>query len=215
MAEAETTPMSKPLKPKKSRAVIWLSVVIIILLAASAGLFVWQIKKGSSEKTRLGNEKKELQKKIDDLKKQLDDKTRELDVTKKPSDTSVTSSKNSTLQSLKDNIEAALNTKNTAALEGYMASSVNVVIAASEKGGPRTPAEAVSDLSYLNNATTPWNFNLPAATLAVFKKGFYGQYFGDSTVVGQSTNKYVASFRIDTNSKISVIFMAVSADLLQ
>lgn len=117
--------------------------------------------------------------------------------------------------SLKENIEAAINTMNTAALEGYMTDPVTVVLAASEKGGPVTPAQAVQDLNYLSGATDPWDFNLSAVTLASYKNGFYGQYFGDMTVVGKSANDYVVSFMIDTNNKITTIFMTGSADLLK
>lgn len=104
---------------------------------------------------------------------------------------------------------------NTAALEGYMTDPVTVVLAASEKGGPVTPAQAVQDLNYLSGATDPWDFNLSAVTLASYKNGFYGQYFGDMTVVGKSANDYVVSFMIDTNNKITTIFMTGSADLLK
>jgi len=115
---------------------------------------------------------------------------------------------------LKENIAAAIESKNTAALEGYMADSVTVVIAASEKGGAETAAEAVNDLAYLNNGTTPWNFAIPAATLTNYKNGFYGQYFGDMTYVGQSANNYVVSFHVNNDGKIDKIFMSVNADLL-
>ncbi|MDP4038482.1 MAG: hypothetical protein Q8P54_00725 [bacterium] len=211
MKEEKTSPKTSIKKPEKNHSVIWFGVIIVILLIAGSSLFLWQMKNYNNQRNKLENEKKELQKKVDDLAKQLKDKSKELEDAKKSS----TPSKVTIPQNLKDNIEAALNTKNTAALEGYMASSVNVVVAASEKAGPRTPAQAVSDLDYLNSATSPWNFNLPQTTLTAYKNSFYGQYFGDNTVVGQSTNKYVASFGIDANVKINVIFMAVNADLLQ
>lgn len=117
---------------------------------------------------------------------------------------------------LKENTAAAINSGNTAALEGYMATSVNVVIAASEKTGAETAAQAVSDLSYLNSGTMPWNFSVAAATLTAWQNGFYKQYFGaDKTIVGESANKYVVSFGVNTSGKIDTVFMAASADLLQ
>lgn len=116
---------------------------------------------------------------------------------------------------LKSNIAAAISSGNTAALEGYMASSVNVVIAASDKTGSESPAQAVTDLGYLSAGTDPWNFNLSAATLTTFKNGFYGQYFGNGTYVGESTNKYVVSFGINASGKIATIFMAQNAELLK
>ncbi|MEK7059241.1 MAG: hypothetical protein AAB971_00580 [Patescibacteria group bacterium] len=115
---------------------------------------------------------------------------------------------------LKENTAAAIESGNTAALEGYMADSVTVVIAASEKGGAESAAEAVQDLAYLSSGTSPWDFNLAATTLTSYKNGFYGKYFGDSTIVGQSANKYVVSFGVNSSGKIDTVFMAASSDLL-
>lgn len=115
---------------------------------------------------------------------------------------------------LRENIEAAINTMNTAALEGYMTDPITVVLAASEKGGPVTAAQAVTDLNYLAGATAPWGWDLSDATITSYKNGFYGQYFTDNTVVGQSANDYVVSFTVNANNKISTIFMTGSADLL-
>jgi hypothetical protein len=117
--------------------------------------------------------------------------------------------------SLRENIEASINTMNTAALEGYMTDPVTVILAASECCGSRTPAQAVADLNYLSGATDPWDWNLSAATLAEYKNGFYGQYFSDMTVVGQSANDYVVSFTINSDNKITTIFYTNSADLLK
>jgi cytoskeletal protein RodZ len=116
--------------------------------------------------------------------------------------------------SLKENIAASIESQNTAALEGYMTDSVTVVIAASEKGGAVSATQAVADLDYLQNGTSPWNFALAADTLTTYKNGSYGQYFGDRTVVGQSTNNYVVSFHVNDSGKIDTVFMTVSADLL-
>jgi cytoskeletal protein RodZ len=117
---------------------------------------------------------------------------------------------------LKENTAAAISSGNTAALEGYMAASVNVVIAGSEKTGAETAAKAVSDLSYLNSGTAPWNFSVPAATLTTWQNGFYKQYFGQNvTIVGEAANGYVVSFGVNASGKIDTVFMAASADLLQ
>lgn len=116
--------------------------------------------------------------------------------------------------SLKENIAAAIQSQNTAALEGYMADSVTVVIAASEKGGAETAAQAVSDLDYLKNGTSPWNFALAPDVLTNYGNGFYKQYFGDRTVVGKSDNDYVVSFHVNDSGKIDTVFMSINADLL-
>jgi len=116
---------------------------------------------------------------------------------------------------LKKNTSDAITSGNTAALEGYMAGSVNVVIAGSEKTGAETAAKAVSDLSYLNSGTAPWNFSLSTATLNSYAKGSYKQYFGANTIVGQSANGYTVSFGVNGNGKIDTVFMSASTDQLR
>lgn len=113
-----------------------------------------------------------------------------------------------------ENIEASITSGNTAALEGYMAASVNVILAASEAYGPQTPAQAVSDVDYVSDGSDPWNFALPAATLAQYQTGDYKQYFPVSALVGKSANGYVVSFQFDNAGKIDGIFMTNNADIL-
>ena len=118
--------------------------------------------------------------------------------------------------SLKENTAAAISSGNTAALEGYMADSVNVVIAGSEKAGVDNAAAAVKGLDYLNPLSTTWNFALDNATLTKYQNGFYKQYFGaTTTIVGQAANGYVVSFGVDASGKINVVFMSASTDQLQ
>lgn len=139
-------------------------------------------------------------------------------VVKKTTTTKITATKTTSpatiSESLKENISASIESRNTAALEGYMADSVTVVIAASEKGGAESKAEAVKDLDYLSNGTSPWDFALPEATLTSYKNGFYKDYFGDMTYVGKSANNYVVSFHVNDSGKIDKIFMAINANLL-
>jgi len=117
---------------------------------------------------------------------------------------------------LKENTAAAISSGNTAALEGYMATSVNVVIAGSEKSGAETAAAAVKDLDYLNPLSTTWNFALDNATLTTYQNGFYKQYFGaTTTIVGQAANGYVVSFGVNAAGKIDAVFMSASTDQLQ
>jgi len=116
---------------------------------------------------------------------------------------------------LKENTAAAISSGNTAALEGYMATSVNVVIAGSEKSGAESAAAAVKDLDYLSPLSTTWNFALDNATLAKYQAGFYKQYFGaTTTIVGQAANGYVVSFGVNAAGKIDTVFMSASTDQL-
>lgn len=115
---------------------------------------------------------------------------------------------------LKENAAAAIDSKNTAALEGYMASSVNVIVAGSEHNVTDTPAQAVAELDYFKDSVSPWNFSLDAATLTSYKNGSYGTYFGTNTIVGKSTDGMVVAFGVNASGKINVVFMAAQASLL-
>jgi hypothetical protein len=132
----------------------------------------------------------------------------------KTTKTTTTTTSTAPSQATIDNVEASITSGNTAALEGYMASTVNVIIAASEGIGSRTPAQAVGDItSYISSATDPWSFALPAATLSGWASGSYSQYFPSGAVVGKSANNMVISFSF-TSGKISTVFMAKDATLL-
>lgn len=114
----------------------------------------------------------------------------------------------------KENIIAAITSKNTAALEGKMAKEVSVVIAASSYGKKVDAAQAVKDLDYLNSGTEPWDFKLSAAVLDSYLKGSYKEYFSETSLTGKSNNKYIVSFDFDCDAKISKIFMASNEELL-
>lgn len=116
--------------------------------------------------------------------------------------------------SLKSNTADSVKSGNTAALQGYMASSVNVVIAGSEKSGAESAVLAIKDLDYLNSGTDPWNFALDSATLNSYANGAYKSYFGSNTIVGQSANGYVVSFHVNNSGKIDTVFMSSSTDQL-
>lgn len=118
------------------------------------------------------------------------------------------------MQATNESIANAVKNKDYASLQSLMAGSVNVVVAGSEKSGYESPAQAVSDLSYLDRGTAPWNFIVPAATLSTWKAGFYKNYFTGTVDVGEAANTVVVSFGFDSAGKINVVFMAASADLL-
>lgn len=115
-----------------------------------------------------------------------------------------------------ENIEASITSGNTAALEGYMASTVNVVYAASDGLGERTPAQAVSDItSFIGNSLVSWAFTIPASTLSSYGQGSYGKYFPGTAVVGKSSEEKVLSFNFDCNGKVSTVFLAAQESLLE
>jgi hypothetical protein len=199
-------------KPKTSSMVVGLWVVIVVL-AASTGFLGWQYFKKSDTNKKQVAQIGALQNQLKDIQDQLgsfEDWFGDIDISATPTPTTTPTIS----ASLVENIAAAIDTMNTAALEGYMADSVYVVYAASEYAGDKTPTEAVADLDYLASAIGSWDFDLPQATLDAYEAGFYSDYFGDDCVVGQSSDDYVVSFRINNDGHIDQVFITSDAALL-
>lgn len=202
----------KPDQSNKRRGMLWVLLVIIVILLAAVSYLGWLAWSLNTQNTTLSKDKSSAQNKVTDL-------TAQLAAAQKASTASVITTPCpctpiAASQSLKDNIHDAINSKNTAALQGYMASSVKVVIAASDHSATDTPAQAVSELDYLNSAVSPWNFSIDGATLTSWKSHFYGQYFSGTSYAGRAASDQVVSFDFDCNGKIDQIFMAASSDLL-
>jgi hypothetical protein len=189
--------------------------LLVLLLLAAIGVLGWQLKLAMDQGAKSTVDKQSLQNQVTDLTKQLADAKKTASTSTVASAVSPCSTQAVITQALKDNLAAAIESKNTAALKGYMASQVNVVFAASEKAGKETLDQAIADLDYLNsNATAPWGFNLSAAMLSSFKAGFYKSYFDGVIYAGESSNKYVIVYHFDLCGRIDQIFVAASADLL-
>ncbi len=188
-------------KNQRGFGLLW--ILLIILLLALLGFAGWRVYDSRNKEAESKN--------LPAPAKSADETPAKPTPEKAPAD-EVDNSQ--ALADLKENISAAIESGNTAALEGYMTNPITVVFAASEKGGPETPTAAVADLNYLSGAVAPWDFNLSEATLNSYKAGFYSQFFEDGTYVGKSSDDYVVSFKINSDNKIATIFVAASADLL-
>jgi hypothetical protein len=222
-AKPEAVAVAKP-KAKASGLVYGLSAAVVVL-AASTGFLGWQyLEKNDSNKeqsarvTTLQDELTTAKKDVSRLNRLLGLEDNSPNPTPIPTTTPLVS------ETMAENVAAAIDTMNTAALEGYMADSVYVIYAATEYAGSKTPAEAIADLDYLSGAIGPWDFNLDAATLASYAAGWYGEYFTSSDVyvdedthphlVGQSSDGYVVSFCINEDGDIDGIFITGSSELL-
>lgn len=206
----ETGPSVRPMTVQKqpvtkSSMTSVLVLLIVLLMAVGAGAYWWRDKQAKDNASSQQAEITALQKRLAELEKKPADE-------KPVTPNSATSATAETIA----NIKASVASDNTAALEGYMATGVTVVRAATDgaANGPLTPAEAIKSLEYLKDATDPWNFDLPVATLMKYRAGDYKTFFPESAVVGKSANNYVVSFTFNSAGKISGIFMSVSADLL-
>ena len=190
------------------------ALVVVLMFASAAGAYYWRdsqakdIEKQQADSSLLDKEA------IANLTKQLNDKTDKLIV----DDNVVTPcTEVAPVASTIENIQASITSGNTAALEGYMATSVNVILAASEAYGPQTATQAVADVtSFISNDINSWdyNFSLPAAILNTYRQNDYSQYFPTNAVVGKATNDQVISFSFDCNGKIDTVFLAGSSSLL-
>jgi len=197
-------PVAKVSKSKKGVPLAVFLLVVVLLLGAGAGAFWWHDKQAKDQAKKQGDEIAALLKNVQEAATAAAN----ADAPAEEAETKVP-----TAEQLA-NMEDAIKSGNTAALEGYMAATVRVIIAASEGVGDRTPTEAISDLKYLDSATDPWDFALPAATLSGWGTGDYKLYFPESALVGQSADDMVVSFTFDSDAKISGIFMAMDASSL-
>lgn len=194
---------SKVKKPV-NKWLLWL-LVLVLLLGVGAGVYYWQqqtVNEQSDKITTVEAQNAKLKKQVKDLKGELSDAEKSAEESDGPSDDDLA------------NIQAAISTQNYAALEGYMADTVTVILAASEGLGERTPVQAVADLAYLNDADTPWNFALDSATLSEWSSGDYNSYFPEDALVGRSANGYVVSFQFNDAGDITDIFFTGSDELL-
>lgn len=106
-----------------------------------------------------------------------------------------------------ENIEAAVNTKNTQALASYMTNPVNVLLQATECCGEQTPDEAVSQASYVEPGV-PFNFDQENPTIKNLKTK-NPELAGTFTGISQNMEHLIA-FTLNNQNKISQVRFAVS-----
>lgn len=198
---AAPAPQVRRSKDVKGKMITFLAVLVLLAAGAAAGYYYRDMqakddaKAAETQIAALKTDKSKLEKDLAAAKKTSGEETA---AGIRPSTATL------------DNIEASVKSGNYAALVGYSASTVKVIIAASEGVGDRTPTQAASDIAYLDTGTDPWDFNLSAATLNGYQTGNYKQYFPETAFVGKAANGYVVSFQFDSAGKINGIFMAAN-----
>lgn len=197
-------PENKPTKDKKW--LTWVLIALLVLLLAGAGYLWWQWQTCKDKEQQLNKDKQQLQQQVDKLKKEAAASPAEADTELACNDTPSAT--------MKENIKAALDSKNTAAFSTYVTNPVKYVLAASEYGGDVSPDEAATSLEYTHSATGPWDFNLPAATVAGYSAGGYASYFDANTYVGRASSGMVVSFDFNCDGKIKQIFVVADDGLL-
>ena len=134
--------------------------------------------------------------------------------TEVPTPTSVSPSpqKSSNKSQLIENIQAAVQSKNYAALEGYMASQVSVILYATECCGILSPQKATEQMSYLNNGTPPWDFSLSNPIAQKLINADASNFSG--RLIGTASNGMVVSFNLNNQNKIDKIFISADYKLI-
>lgn len=216
--KAEVKPMNSERSKSKLLKRVLLILLVVLLMAASAGGAYWW--RGRTATTfehtqaasiaRLQKDKSRLQRQLAVLK------ATNTATTASPHPVSAVCTPKAPDAATIQNIEASITSGNTAALEGYMAASVQDVYAAADVIPAKTPAASVSDITTFvsDPSTGTWTFPVSAASLTTYRADSYGQYFPSIAVVGGSTGHRVISFSFDCNGKIDTIFMAADDSVL-
>ena len=214
--DMQAMPAAKPEKAHGKKK-LWCWIIWILVLLALAGVIawlVWRLNVGRSDYNNLSQQNQKLTEQVKDLKDKLAAKEAAESSSSDSGAGGVTPCSNTPSVAMKENIKAALDSKNTAAFATYTTNPVTYVLAASEFGGDITPNEAAVSLEYTHSATGPWDFNLPPATIAAYDAGFYTDYFDANSYVGKAASGMVVSFGFDCKGKINKIFVAADASLL-
>jgi len=104
-------------------------------------------------------------------------------------------------------IKTNINAKNYQGLTAYMTNPVNVILQASECCGPKTPAEAIDQMSYINTGV-PFDFDQQLSTIKNLKAK--NPQLSDKFIGISMGSEYLVSFGINSENKISDILMSVS-----
>ena len=207
----EATP-DRPANEKKKQSGKQLKIAMGVLLLVLVGLLIWFWLMCNKKERDLENKNKDLQGQVQDLRKELKEAKKKSQAAN-DGETNSEAACPAVSDDLKANIRDAVTSENYAALEGHMTNPITVVYAATEFGGPKTPAEAVSALDYLSNGTAPWDFNLPPATITGYADGDYAQYFPDGAYVGRASDSLVVSFAFECD-QINQIFISIQEEIL-
>jgi len=112
------------------------------------------------------------------------------------------------------NLVDAVSSGNTAAIDGYLAERVRVVIAASEADMQQSAVDAVLSLDYVQPGVGVWDFEIDPELVAVYAGSpYYGQFFPADAIVGRSSAGPLVSFVPDGDT-IGTIFMSIDENLV-
>ena len=209
--EAQT---AKPAKKHMGKMILMI-LLILVIIGAAVGAYFWRDKIANDLEKQKDASITTLNATNETIKTQLAAEIAKNAVATGQTGASSTAA-TAPSASVAESIKSSVTSGNTAALEGYMAASVNVITAGSEGVGIKTPTQAATSVStFITGATSPWNFSLTASILSSYGNGAYKQYFPSTAIVGKSANNKVVSFSFDHSAKINTVFLAANESLLQ
>ncbi len=208
----ESTPVSSKKSSLAIKHTVSGIVILILIIGSTAGAYFWRDNQAVESEKQQTNNIASYQKTIATLEKQIADTTAGA-----PDNNPTPCAEIAPDELVIENIQLSITSGNTAALEGYMASSVNVILAASEAYGAQTPTQAISDISqFISDDINSWDyiFTLPAATLNTYKTGGYAQYFTNTSIIGKASNDKVISFSFNCLGEIDTVFLLNDVNLI-
>ncbi len=202
-------------KPSKKGLLktILLVMIVLILMAGSAGLaYWWRDKQANEEKANQSKTVQILQEQVDSLKT---DKTDILDNSSNNNAGYVSYcdqfewTPTTPSQSILDNIKAIITTANTEPLKGYLADNQNVVTIGLESSTSSSSNSGLFDItSFLESTSRVWDFNLSDLEMGFYNNGQYGSYFKNAGLIGKSDTGQIIAISFDCQSKIYKVLQA-------
>lgn len=192
---------------RRGRLIGFTLLLIIVASSSGLGVYSWQHALRVADQKEADEAQQALRDQVQQLQQQVDQLTVQ--------DTADDSEKNDQLTS--ENAKQIVENASWADLGQLISGdTVEIILAASEGLGNRTIDQMVDDLAILERAVGPWNFELPAEVLRVYREGGHSQYFpSNNIVIGRSSDGQVVSFILDKNNMVKTIFIAPSDEILR
>ncbi len=206
----------KSVKVAKKGHAVQLVIVIFVVwsIITAGGAYLLRDKAANDSEAQTKDQITSLQNQLKAANKNEADLQSQIDELNGTSSSTTTTNGVAPSSSAASSIKASITSGNTAALEGYMASSVSVATATSNSTSISTgtaTAAVTSVTNFIANATLPWDFALTPSVLAPYQSSTsHGKYFPTIAIVGKSANSKVISFSFDSAGKINTVFLANS-----
>jgi len=193
---APTNPTPPPGKKPMSKAAMIIVAFLLIIALMTAGVIAYNLF---------------LKPNTNSEKMQPTDQTVQA-LTPTPFDENGTLSPTASPAAVQSEIVTALDAQNYDDLKPFMAPLVAFEIESSEGVPSGDPDETAENLSYLDTAVAPWDFDQTNPVITQIKTDYASEY--GSLYIGISSNDVLAAFGFDGNGMINEIKVAATYKLL-